>query len=104
MHHIVSDGWSLGVLIGEVGHLYEAYSNGEESTLEPLAVQYADYALWQREYLAGVEAEELGYWREQLEGAPQVLELPTDYPRPALQSFRGASHCFVIPEEMTERL
>ncbi len=92
MHHIVSDGWSMGVLVREVAALYEAYRKGEESPLAELAVQYGDYAVWQREWLqTEVLAGQLGYWREQLAGAPSLLELPTDGPRPAVQSFRGAA-------------
>ena len=85
MHHIVSDGWSLGVLVKEIGTLYQAYAQGESSPLPELAVQYADYAVWQREYLQGeVLEQQLSYWREQLAGAAPLLELPTDYARPAV--------------------
>jgi hypothetical protein len=113
MHHIISDGWSMGVLVKEVGQLYEAYSQagsaggpaGVTSPLAELAVQYADYAVWQREYLQGAELErQLSYWREQLAGAPPVLELPTDRPRPALQSYRGASIAFVVDEELCAQI
>jgi hypothetical protein len=90
MHHIVSDGWSIGVLVRELSALYTAYAEGQGSPLAELAIQYADYAVWQREWLQGeVLQEQLQYWREQLQGAPAVLELPTDHPRPAMQSFRG---------------
>ena len=83
VHHIVSDGWSIGVLVKEVAALYEAYAQGSAVALPALAVQYADYAHWEREWLQGeVLAEQLEYWKEQLAGAP-VLELPTDRPRPA---------------------
>ena len=92
MHHIVSDGWSMGILIREVGALYRAYSAGEESPLAELPIQYADFAVWQREWLQGEVLErELEYWRKQLAGM-EDLELPTDHPRPAVQSYRGASH------------
>jgi amino acid adenylation domain-containing protein len=105
MHHIVSDGWSLGVLVNEVGALYGAYSRGEESPLEELRVQYADYAVWQRGWLTGEVLErQLSYWREQLAGAPAVLELPTDRPRPPVQSFRGGHQPFVISERVTAGL
>src|SRR5215213_7048183 len=91
MHHIVSDGWSMGVLVRELCALYETFSQGGESPLPPLTVQYADYAQWQREHLTGeVLEQQLQYWREQLAGAPALLELPADRPRPAVQSFRGA--------------
>ncbi|HEX8276901.1 MAG TPA: amino acid adenylation domain-containing protein [Longimicrobiaceae bacterium] len=91
MHHIVSDAWSIGVLLRELGALYEAYSRGEESPLDDLPIQYADFAVWQRERLSGDRLEaQLAYWREQL-GSPPVLELPTDRPRPPAPSFHGGS-------------
>ncbi|MFP2964241.1 condensation domain-containing protein, partial [Myxococcus sp. 1LA] len=90
MHHIVSDGWSMGILVRELVALYEAYSQGRESSLTELPVQYADYSVWQREWLKGeVLEEQLQYWRTQLEGAPAALELPTDKMRPAVQTYRG---------------
>jgi amino acid adenylation domain-containing protein len=105
MHHIVSDGWSMGVLIREMATLYEAYSRGEESPLPDLSVQYADFAAWQREWLQGEVLEhQLGYWREQLSGAPAVLELPMDHPRPAVQTFRGASQPVTLSAELTDNL
>jgi amino acid adenylation domain-containing protein len=105
MHHIVSDGWSAGVLVREMGELYGAYARGEESPLAELPIQYADYARWQREWLAGDVLEaQLAYWREQLAGAPPVLELPTDRPRPAVQSVRGARLPFTISRELSEQL
>ncbi|MBM0108946.1 hypothetical protein JM946_29835, partial [Steroidobacter sp. S1-65] len=92
MHHIVSDGWSVGVLLRELTALYSAYREGKRDTLPPLPIQYADYAQWQRERLARGEFEEqLNYWVAHLRGAPGLLELPTDRPRPATQSFRGGS-------------
>ncbi|HKG15723.1 MAG TPA: amino acid adenylation domain-containing protein [Pyrinomonadaceae bacterium] len=105
MHHIVSDGWSSGILIREVAALYEAYSEGKESPLEDLAVQYADFAVWQHEHLSGETLErQLTYWKEQLTGAPAVLELPTDRPRPPVQSYRGATCAFEVPSEVSEGL
>ncbi|HEU5133283.1 MAG TPA: condensation domain-containing protein, partial [Pyrinomonadaceae bacterium] len=105
MHHIVSDGWSMGVLIREVSELYSAYTNGREPQLPELPVQYADYAAWQREWLQGeVLEEELRYWREQLAGAPQVLELPTDRVRPAVQSYRGGHEEFAFSKELSDGL
>ena len=90
-HHIVSDGWSMGVLVKEVAALYNAFAQGLESPLTELPVQYADYAVWQREWLQGeVLEQQIGYWKQQLEGAPELLELPTDRPRPAVQTHRGA--------------
>ncbi|HEX8189045.1 MAG TPA: condensation domain-containing protein, partial [Pyrinomonadaceae bacterium] len=104
LHHIISDGWSMGVLVSELGALYDAFSRGAESPLEELPIQYADYAAWQREHLTGETLEaQLAYWRERLQGAP-VLELPTDRPRPAAQSFRGATHTSVLSEELTGEL
>ena len=105
MHHIVSDGWSVGVLVEEVGKLYEGYVSGAESPLAELGIQYGDYAVWQREWLQGaVLAEQVEYWREQLRGAPGVLELPTDRPRPKVQSYRGAREVVRLERELTERL
>ncbi|MFY0567371.1 amino acid adenylation domain-containing protein [Archangium lansingense] len=90
MHHIISDGWSSGILIRELSSLYEAYSTGEPPRLAPLSVQYADYAVWQRQWLKGdVLDSQLAYWRKQLAGTPTALELPTDKPRPPVPSFRG---------------
>ncbi|HEX9939796.1 MAG TPA: amino acid adenylation domain-containing protein, partial [Longimicrobium sp.] len=105
MHHIVSDGWSLGVLQRELGALYAAYREGRESPLPELAVRYADYAVWQREQLAGgVLERQMAYWRERLAGAPELLELPTDHPRPAVQTYRGASVPVSFSPELLERL
>ncbi|HEU4559040.1 MAG TPA: amino acid adenylation domain-containing protein, partial [Longimicrobium sp.] len=105
MHHIVSDGWSLGVLFRELSTLYTAYRDGGESPLAELAVQYADYAVWQREQLAGeVLDRQLSYWTEQLAGAPELLELPTDHPRPPVQTYRGATVPVEVSLELLERL
>jgi amino acid adenylation domain-containing protein len=105
MHHIVSDGWSMGVLFRELSALYEAYLAGRESPLAELAVQYADYAVWQREQLEGEVLErQLSYWREQLSGAPDLLELPTDNPRPAVRTYRGATVPVELSPELLERL
>jgi amino acid adenylation domain-containing protein/non-ribosomal peptide synthase protein (TIGR01720 family) len=91
MHHIVSDGWSMGLLVREVTALYEAFVEGRPSPLGSLPIQYADFAVWQREWLQGEALDEqLDYWKRQLANAPQLLELPTDRPRPAVQSYRGA--------------
>ena len=92
MHHIISDEWSALVLIRELSSLYEDFRQGKPSSLPALALQYADYAHWQREFLQGeVLEKEIGYWREQLRGTPPILEIPTDRPRPSVQTFRGAS-------------
>ncbi|MGB8507519.1 MAG: SDR family NAD(P)-dependent oxidoreductase, partial [Pyrinomonadaceae bacterium] len=105
MHHIITDAWSLGVLIHEMATLYEAYSSGEPSPLGELPVQYADYAVWQREWLQGeVYERQLEYWRKQLEGAPGVLELPTDRPRPPVQTTNGAYYWFDLDREIVESL
>ncbi len=105
MHHIVMDGWSLGIFIREIATLYEAFIAGRPSPLPELAIQYADFAVWQRAYLQGeVLEQQLKYWREQLAGAETVLKLPTDKPRPASYSYRGAIHTFVLPEAVTAPL
>src|SRR5215216_4396851 len=105
MHHIVSDGWSLGIFVNEVVTLYEAYLEGRVSPLPELSVQYADYAVWQREWLQGeVLAGQVEYWRKQLHGAPAVLELPTDKVRPTVQRHSGAHHLFSLPVELTRQL
>src|SRR5229473_2530290 len=104
MHHIVSDGWSMGVLVREVARLYEAFVKGEESPLPELGIQYADYAVWQREWLQGEILEgQLKYWREQLKDVP-VLEMPTDHPRPAVASHRGAGVPVQISREVLKGL
>ncbi|MBT3234195.1 MAG: AMP-binding protein, partial [Calditrichaeota bacterium] len=91
MHHIVTDGWSIVIFIKELASLYSAFSKGETISLPELPIQYADYAYWQREVLQGETLETLlDYWKQQLAGAPPLLELPLDRPRPALQSFRGS--------------
>jgi FkbH-like protein len=105
MHHIVADGWSMGVLIREAESFYKAFAGGEAGGLPEPPVQYADYALWQREWLRGDALEEhLGYWRDQLAGAPEELELRTDKPRPAVATHRGSHHELTIPPELTGRL
>ncbi len=98
VHHIVSDAWSMGVLFREIAALYAAFAEGKPSPLPALPVQYADFAVWQRAWLAGGVLEaELAYWKRQLAGAPAVLELPSDRPRPAVQSFRGSSRRIALP-------
>ncbi|HEX8321344.1 amino acid adenylation domain-containing protein, partial [Longimicrobium sp.] len=105
MHHIVSDGWSLGVLFRELSALYAAYREGRGSPLPELGVQYADYAVWQREQLAGeVLDRQLAYWKERMAGAPELLELPTDHPRPPVQTHRGATVPVELSLELLERL
>lgn len=97
VHHIVSDGWSMGVLVREVAALYRAYVQQQPSPLPELAIQYADYAAWQRQWLSGpVLQHQMTYWTEHLAGAPSILTLPTDRPRPSLHSYRGATHTFTV--------
>jgi amino acid adenylation domain-containing protein/non-ribosomal peptide synthase protein (TIGR01720 family) len=105
LHHIVSDGWSTGLFVNEFNALYAAFKAGEPSPLPELPIQYADYAVWQREWLQGeVLEDQLAYWRQQLGGSRTVLELPTDGLRPAVQSFRGAMKYFVLPAGLAESL
>ena len=105
MHHIVSDGWSMGVLHRELGALYAAFVRGQADPLPPLPVQYADYAAWQRRWVEGdVLQRQADYWRETLAGAPELLELPTDRPRPARQDFAGASLKVELDEALTAGL
>ena len=104
MHHIVSDGWSMGILVREVSELYGAYRRGERAALAELPIQYGDYAVWQREYLGGAVLEkQLSYWREQLQGVG-VLELPTDHVRPVVQSYRGGHEGVWVAEEVSAGL
>ena len=105
LHHIISDGWSTGILVREVAALYEAYREGRESPLPELALQYADYAVWQREWLQGeVLEQQLAYWRQQLGGELRVLQLPADKPRPPVQSHRGRAISFSVAAELTREL
>lgn len=113
LHHIISDGWSIGVLIRELAVLYEAFSSGQRSSrgeatptpLPELSIQYADFADWQRQWLQGEVLEtQLGYWQQQLGSILPVLQLPTDRPRPAIQTFRGAKQSLAFPKALTEAL
>jgi surfactin family lipopeptide synthetase A len=105
MHHIISDGWSIGVFIRELSHLYGAFVAGKEPTLPTLPIQYADFAVWQREWLQGkVLAAQLEYWKRQLAAAPPLLELPTDRPRPAIQTFQGKTERFQLDSKLTQQL
>ncbi|HEY0733579.1 MAG TPA: condensation domain-containing protein, partial [Herpetosiphonaceae bacterium] len=102
MHHIITDGWSLGVLLRELSVLYTAHVSGQSAALPALAVQYADYALWQRQWVTGAVLDrQLGYWRQQLAGLPPVLELPSDRPRPAVPSHQGARVRFTVDAAVT---
>ena len=105
MHHIASDGWSVGVLLRELTALYEAYSHGRSSPLPELSIQYVDFAVWQRESLSGEALErQVSYWTQQLGDATNVLEVPTDKPRPLVQTFRGAHQPFTLPADLSEQL
>jgi hypothetical protein len=103
MHHIVADGWSTGILIRELGRLYVAFCAGGSTALPELPIQYADFAHWQRHWLQGEVLEtQLAYWKQQLAGVPALLDLPTDRPRPVLQTFRGAHQSLLLPKSLTE--
>jgi amino acid adenylation domain-containing protein len=116
MHHIVSDGWSMGVLIREVAALYSAFMSEQPAPLPDLPVQYADVVVWQQAWLQGEGADgqaesplqiQLAYWKQQLDGErgkPPLLDLPTDRPRPAIQSANGATHSFALPRALTDAL
>jgi amino acid adenylation domain-containing protein len=105
VHHIVADGWSLGILASELGVLYEAFLAGRPSPLPKLPIQYADFALWQRQWLTGdVLAAQRHYWRERLGGRPAPLQLPADNPRSSRPSPAGASHDFVLPHPLAHGL
>ncbi|SCF34871.1 amino acid adenylation domain-containing protein [Micromonospora purpureochromogenes] len=104
MHHNVSDGWSLGIVAGEVATLYDAALAGRPSPLPELAVQYGDYARWQRSRLADPDSDDLRYWRRQLDGVTGVLEVPTDRPRPPVQTFDGAVRTRVLPPRAADEL
>ncbi|MEH2331115.1 amino acid adenylation domain-containing protein [Nostoc sp.] len=105
MHHIVFDGWSVGVFVQELAALYNAYSQGQPSPLAPLPIQYADFAIWQRNWLQGdVLQSQLSYWQQQLANAPALLSLPTDRPRPSVQTDNGAYQQFALSKELTSGL
>ena len=105
MHHVVTDGWSSGVIFRELAALYGAFLHGRPSPLAEPPVQYADYAVWQREQLRGPAFDaQLSWWRERLAGAPALLELPTDHPRPPVRTYRGARETVELPPALVERL
>lgn len=105
MHHVISDAWSLGLLSTELAALYRRYREGGDDPLPPLPVQYADYALWQRQWLQGeVLEKQTDYWRRTLAGAPTLLELPTDRPRPAQQAFAGDRVPIALDAALTDAL
>ncbi|MBI1390260.1 MAG: amino acid adenylation domain-containing protein [bacterium] len=104
-HHIISDGWSFGVLVNELSRLYKAYCQNESSPLAELPVQYADYAIWQRGWLTGKPLKHLlDYWKTRLQGAPSLLELPLDHPRPPVQRYQGKTILFPIDSGLANRL
>lgn len=105
MHHIIADGWSWGVLMRELSVLYGVVVGARNSPLPALPIQYADFAVWQRRWLRGeILDTQLNYWKQQLKNAPPLLELPTDYPRPAVQTFVGRSESFILDKKLTSSL
>lgn len=105
VHHIVFDGWSTGIFFRELSALYQAFVQGQPSPLPDLTIQYADYALWQRGWVSGPTCQQqVAYWKQQLAGAPSVVELPTDRPRPAVQSAQGATQKWVLGQQLAEEL
>lgn len=105
IHHIIFDGWSIGVFVRELASLYESYEKEEEPSLAPLPIQFGDYSVWQREQLTGEKQDKLlSYWRERLQGAPASLDLPTDRKRPPVQTFRGCTKTFTIHSELKKKV
>ncbi|EDN66577.1 non-ribosomal peptide synthetase [Beggiatoa sp. PS] len=105
IHHIIIDGWSMGIFIRELTTLYQAFSQNQPSPLPPLPIQYVDFAHWQRQKLQGeVLEQQVNYWQQQLSGIPELLELPTDHPRPPIQLFQGSIQYFEIKEELNQQL
>ncbi len=105
IHHIIFDGWSVGVLIREIATLYEANSSEKPSSIPELPIQYADFAVWQRQWLQSQTLEtQVSYWKQQLSGNLPVLQLPTDRPRPAVPTFQGATYSFAIPASLSSEL
>lgn len=105
MHHVISDEWSIGVFVHELTTFYDAFATNRLASLPELSIQYADFALWQQEWLqTGGLDEQLGYWKQQLGGSPPALELPSDNPRPSVQTFRGAHRAFALPAGLSESL
>ena len=102
MHHIISDGWSLGILTQELGEILEALRQGRSPELKPLPIQYVDYAVWQRRWLeeSGTLKRQLGYWQEKLAGVAESLDLATDYPRPSVQKLWRRTQEFALDAEL----
>src|SRR5437762_9642626 len=105
MHHIVSDGWSMGILQCEIARFFQAEVKGESVTLPVLPIQYVDYAIWQREWLQGaVLQDQIDYWQHHLTGAPSILHLPTDRPHLPIQTYLGDKQTFLVPYLLVEEL
>src|ERR1700716_3641921 len=105
MHHVITDGWSISILFRELAHCYEAYTSGREPDLPELPVHYAEYAQWQREYITGdVLSKQVKYWKEKLAGAPTILDLPTDHPRPKGHNWQGATEELVFDNQVLTAL
>ncbi|KYC42725.1 non-ribosomal peptide synthetase [Scytonema hofmannii PCC 7110] len=104
IHHIIVDGWSIGIFIKELSDLYQAFSVGSPTPLPKLTIQYGDFAVWQREWLTEELQQQLDYWKQQLADAPPLLELPTDYPRPSVQSFSGAVKKWQLNSNLSAQL
>ncbi|NHC37937.1 amino acid adenylation domain-containing protein [Scytonema millei VB511283] len=105
MHHIVSDAWSMGILVRELAALYQTFTTGESSPLPDLTIQYTDFAIWQRHWLQGEVLEtQLNYWKQQLSGAPPLTQLPLDKPRSPVRTFRGAKQSFLLPKALTAEI
>ncbi|MGI2902888.1 condensation domain-containing protein [Tolypothrix sp. VBCCA 56010] len=103
MHHIISDGWSIGILIQELAEIYKSFSKGLPSSLPELPIQYADFAYWQKQWLQGeVLNNQVNYWKQQLSGSLPVLQLPTDRPRPAIQTFTGKKQFLAFPKTVSQ--
>src|SRR5439155_2275520 len=104
-HHIICDGWSVRVLLRELFTLYESSNNGRSASLPQLAIQFADFALWQRTRLQGTALESsLLYWKQQLAGASPKLDLPTDYPRPERATLNGAQRSIHLPADVSKAI
>ena len=105
MHHIVYDGWSYDIFLRELAAIYDAFSSGKPSPLPELPIQYADFAHWQREWLQGeVLKSQRDYWKQQLNGSLPILQLPTDYPRPPVQTYQGEYQSLELPKNLTQAL
>ncbi|MEH2147960.1 amino acid adenylation domain-containing protein [Nostoc sp.] len=105
MHHIITDGWSMGIFIQELSNLYRGFTLSSPSLLPELPIQYADFAVWQRRWLTeAIQKQQLNYWKQQLADAPPLLELPTDKPRPAIQTFCGATQKFQIDQNLSKQI